>query len=268
MLPYFFCSIRHKPLGRGGISKSSFLRQISWQQHNEFSSEKLTHKTELPQTKFIHLPTTNPLHALRMKKETENFLIAESGTLTLEKQKKAIAWLKWVFLSLPVAIWLIFFYWDTVDLQLLRFERFSSCKIISKKIEAEFKGQKIERIELNSLLAPLISTSSGKYIIVVGPRGCGKSTAIKQACEGKDGVVQIRIDKSKVDVYELVADAFGVSSPYYSFKNQHDLVKLFRKASARKGGDWVPTIIAEVDRGADFWTIQNVSKALKVIALL
>jgi thymidine kinase len=114
----------------------------------------------------------------------------------------------------------------------------------------------------------LISTNSGQYYILVGPRGSGKSSAIEKACQGKEGVARIRVDKSNVNVFELVADAFGINSSYYSFKKQDDLVKLFRQASAKKGGSWVPTIIAEIDRGAELGTVETVSKALKVCYFL
>jgi hypothetical protein len=169
-----------------------------------------------------------------------------------------------MWLTVPPAIALLYNYWDIVDRQLLRYESIAARRIISHKVEVTAKGFKIERKALASVLAPLISTSSGQYYIIVGPRGCGKSTAIEQACEGKEGVARIRVDKANVNVFELVADAFGVNSSYYSFKKQDDLVKLLRHASAKKGGGWVPTIIAEIDRGAEPGTVETVSKALKV----
>lgn len=138
-------------------------------------------------------------------------------------------------------------------------------QIISQKVNASAIGPKVERKALNSLLSPLIGTSSGQYYIMVGPRGCGKTTAIKQACEGKEGVARIRVDKNNVNVFESVAEAFGVNSTFYSFKKDDDLVKLFKQASAKKGGNWVPTIIAEIDRGAEPGTVGNVAKALKVL---
>ena len=49
----------------------------------------------------------------------------------------------------------------------------------------------------------------------------------------------------------MVAKNVGVASAYYNFNEQSDIVKLFRQASAKLGGSWVPTIIAEVDRGID-----------------
>ena len=151
-----------------------------------------------------------------------------------------------------------------MDYQLLRYEWIASRKIISQKVEVTARGPKVERKALNSQLSPLIGTASGQYYIMVGPRGCGKSTAIEQACEGKEGVARIRVDKNNVNVFEKVAAAFGVNSSFYSFEKQDDLVKLFRQASAKKGGNWVPTIIAEIDRGAEAGTVGNVAKALKV----
>ena len=96
---------------------------------------------------------------------------------------------------------------------------------------------------MNSLLSPLIDTRSGQYYILIGPRGCGKSTAIEQASVGKDGVGRIRVAKNDVNVFQLVAQEFGVNSSYYNFNSQYDLVKLFKQASAEKGGNWVPTLL-------------------------
>ena len=121
----------------------------------------------------------------------------------------------------------------------------------------------MQRKELNEKLSALPSNSSGQYYIIVGPRGAGKSIAVEQACKGKPGVAGIRVDQTNDNVFELVADAFGINSPAYSFKRQYDLVKLFRKASEKMGVDWVPTIVAEVD-GPEPGTLQNVCKALKV----
>jgi hypothetical protein len=183
--------------------------------------------------------------------------------------EKAINWLNWALLSAATpAIALLYNYWDLVDNQLLRYEWFTSRKIIDKKFEVTSDIPKVERKALDSLLSPLVGTKSGQYYILVGPRGCGKTTAIGQACVGKEGVARIRVDKNNVNVFELVAEKFGVKSPYYNFNAQDDLVKLFKQASARKGGNWVPTIIAEIDRGAETGTIENVAKSLKVICFL
>jgi hypothetical protein len=51
---------------------------------------------------------------------------------------------------------------------------------------------------------------------------------------------------NNVNVFESVADALGVNSSYYSLNEQDDLLKLFRQVSAKMGGSWVPTIIAEL----------------------
>jgi hypothetical protein len=193
----------------------------------------------------------------------------------LRNNKKVKSWLKWLMLTIPLVAGTIYTYWDMlvyaydsyygiVDEKLLKYEWYAAEQIIAHKIQVTSKGYKVGRKALASVLAPLIGTSSGQYYIMVGPRGCGKSTAIEQACEGMEGVARIRVDKANVNVFELVADAFGVNSSYYSFKKQDDLVKLFRHASAKKGGDWVPTIIAEIDRGAELGTVETVSKALKV----
>jgi hypothetical protein len=188
-----------------------------------------------------------------------------NGKSSGENGHKTVNWLNWVLLGLPPAIGLLYNYWDIVDNQLLRYEWIASRKIIAKKLVDKAKWPKVERKELNSLLAPLIGTNDWQYYILVGPRGCGKTTAIEQACDGKEGVVRIRVDKNNVNVFELVAEKFGVKSPYYNFNTQDDLVNLFELASAKKGGNWVPTIIAEIDRGAEPGTIENVAKSLKVL---
>jgi hypothetical protein len=169
---------------------------------------------------------------------------------------------------LPAFIALIYSYWDIVDHQLLRFEWYAVQKILAQKVEVTAQGPKVERKALNSSLAPLISTSSGQYYIIVGPRGCGKSTAVTQACVGKEGVARITVKTVDANVLEKVAKKFGVASSYYNFDEHDDLVKLFKAASNEmkiKGKNgWLPTIICEIDRGAGADTVAAVAKALKV----
>jgi hypothetical protein len=165
--------------------------------------------------------------------------------------KKAINWFNWVnwlWLSVPASIVLLHNYWDIVDRHLLNYDWFASRRIISQKVDVTAKAPYVERKSLNSKLAPLISTASYQCYVIVGPRGSSNSTSVEQACQGIEGVARIRggVDKNNVNVFELVADAFGVNSCYYSLNEQDDLVKLFRQVSAKMGGSWVPTIIAEL----------------------
>lgn len=104
----------------------------------------------------------------------------------------------------------------------------------------------------------------GQYYIVVGPRGCGKTTAVEQAFSSKTGVISIRVDKALANVYELVAESFGIKHSRYNFNKADDLVKMLKAASAKVGNGWIPTIIAVVDRGAEVGTVENVANALKV----
>jgi ABC-type transport system involved in cytochrome bd biosynthesis fused ATPase/permease subunit len=109
--------------------------------------------------------------------------------------KKAINWFNWVnwlWLSVPASIVLLHNYWDIVDRHLLNYDWFASRRIISQKVDVTAKAPKVERKALNSKLAPLISTASGQYYVIVGPRGSGKSTSVEQACQGIEGVARIR----------------------------------------------------------------------------
>lgn len=109
------------------------------------------------------------------------------------------------------------------------------------------------------------NNGDAKYIVVVGPSGCGKTTAVQMACRDKQGVIKIRVDKPNVNVYELIAKKFKVKSSYYK---PDDLVKFFEKTFAKMCGNWVPTIVVEVERGAKRETIQEISTALKVGLLI
>jgi ABC-type lipoprotein export system ATPase subunit len=76
----------------------------------------------------------------------------------------------------------------------------------------------------------LISTSSRQYYIIVGPRGCGKSTAVTQASVGKEGVARVTVTTANANVLEKVAKKFGVASPYYNFAaNANVLEKVAKK---------------------------------------
>jgi hypothetical protein len=91
---------------------------------------------------------------------------------------------------------------------------------------------------------------------------------VERACFGKDGVARIRVNTSDMNVFESVASAFGIKFSFYNHDNQVNLVELLDAASALEGGDWVPTIVAEIDRSASPGTVENVSKALNVFVYL
>jgi hypothetical protein len=154
------------------------------------------------------------------------------------------------------------------DPKQLKYDSYAVREIMSKRVSIKGKGPKVVRESLQSSLGPIIGRNTGQYHVVIGPRGSGKSTAVHQACSGKEGIASIRISKTDLNVFEEIAKSFGVFSPHRNFSNQDDLVKLFNQASEMKGGGWVPTIICEIDRGTSADTVAMVAKDLKVLFLV
>jgi hypothetical protein len=85
------------------------------------------------------------------------------------------------------------------------------------------------------------------------------------ATQNGTGIIRVTFSLDAEPVYQKVLDEV---CPVYAAlappATEHSLAALFREASARRGGGtWVPTVVAEVDRGSTDKVVENVAKALK-----
>ena len=98
-----------------------------------------------------------------------------------------------------------------------------------------------------------ISTRKPKsaYLVVEGPRGCGKSLGVVHALTDDTGVVCVEMSNTK-DACVTIAEALGVPQGFTLTEDQ--IRSVLRKTSAMRmrsnppGAQWRPTIIAELSR--------------------
>ena len=101
-----------------------------------------------------------------------------------------------------------------------------------------------DRIELESRLRDEIGRSNEKYTIVLGPRGCGKSTAVARACKGKKGIIRLSVGTVDKDILELICDELGIEN-----RTEKRVFQLFKEAIKKQGiEDWRPTLVVEIDQ--------------------
>lgn len=101
------------------------------------------------------------------------------------------------------------------------------------------------------------------YLVVEGPRGCGKSTLVERAASGRDGVICVTFN-GPCNVFETIGARLGVND--LTVRNEHALTDVIMKAvELREPYDplWRPTILAEVERGATDEDVSTVARALK-----
>ncbi len=126
-------------------------------------------------------------------------------------------------------------------------------------------------------IAPLVGVPSLEYDVIVGPRGCGKSSVVLHVASGHRGVATFSVASESDNAYVRITEAFGIAARHYNLKDHHHLVRLLQKASkwhARLEAwgffptsiNWVPTIIVEIDHRAGQDTIAAIAKQLKIVA--
>jgi hypothetical protein len=122
---------------------------------------------------------------------------------------------------------------------------------------------------LDAELRPYIGTVDSRYVVLVGPRGCGKSVGIVAAAQNHTGVIRVTLSDSSVSVYASVLAKVCPEYPVPAALDEHTLGNLFRAATQEwerrggKAGAWAPTVVAEVDRGATDAVVLEVAKSIK-----
>jgi hypothetical protein len=129
----------------------------------------------------------------------------------------------------------------------------------------------VSRPSLTELIAAYISTAGLHYLVVVGPRGCGKSVGVVAAAHNHTGVIRVTFSESKGSVNAQILKEVCPDFPvqHDAPLNEHFLAGIFRGASAKYGqqhpdaAPWVPTVIAEVDSVTTDSSVATVAKAMK-----
>jgi len=108
--------------------------------------------------------------------------------------------------------------------------------------------------------------SSPGYMVVCGPRGCGKSTMVLDALRGRGGVIVKRFgnESDTKAMFQQLLSSFHTTT--IKLTAEDDVKSLFNDVQRKHypaNPAWRPVIVAEVDRGITDDVIVEVSKALK-----
>ena len=104
-----------------------------------------------------------------------------------------------------------------------------------------------------------ISTRNPKsgYLVVEGPRGCGKSLGVVHALTNDTGVVCVKMSNTE-KAHVTIAEALGVPGDFTltenQLKNVLDKTRRMRMGRNPASAEWRPTIIAELTRNPGSFT--------------
>jgi hypothetical protein len=158
------------------------------------------------------------------------------------------------------------------------FELVAVGRILRRRVNALKPEMYVARLEEEGRLARLVGVPSLEYDIIVGPRGCGKSSVVLRVASEHRGVATFSVASESDNAYVRIAKAFGISAKHYDLDDHHELVRLLQKASkwharlealgffSNSTLKWVPTIIVEIDHRAGQDTIAAIAKQLKIVA--
>jgi energy-coupling factor transporter ATP-binding protein EcfA2 len=119
-------------------------------------------------------------------------------------------------------------------------------------------------------LAPHVAHASQEYIVVIGPRGVGKSRVVDAVVADRPGVLLVDVGESQ-SVVDAIFSSLGenlVSD--FPERSTNVLKDLFRRVALRHRRkhpaepDWVPTLVVEVRSGKDGRAmVHNVAPVIK-----
>ena len=92
----------------------------------------------------------------------------------------------------------------------------------------DLKGGYIKRGEANNAIREYITRPElDQYIVVTAPKGCGKTTAIHYALDGRVGVVVVKVQAMAAmpDIKQLLVSALGVSDGKVVDGNAEDFIE-------------------------------------------
>jgi hypothetical protein len=130
--------------------------------------------------------------------------------------------------------------------------------------ESKYHHRPQEEKELKTF--SLSNLKNNRYLIVVGPHGCGKSTVVRAAITGKHGALRTSFASTTKlgEAYNAILAGIGVSD--YPVSSEQGMAELFRKVQQQKvPGDplWGPIVVVEFDGGLEEDLIKMMTPSLK-----
>mmetsp|Transcript_28069 Transcript_28069/g.60495 ORF Transcript_28069/g.60495 Transcript_28069/m.60495 type:complete len:417 (+) Transcript_28069:3-1253(+) len=124
----------------------------------------------------------------------------------------------------------------------------------------------VERREVLAQLAPLQLTT-GKYVVILGEKGTGKSFVTYKFAQNKPGVVYLWLNSAikAENVEEKLLEATGFDVEKHPTVNpMPQLLRLLDMVEEELAPDgFVPMVVVEIERNADPETVDTVFRALK-----
>ena len=116
-----------------------------------------------------------------------------------------------------------------------------------------------------------ISTRNPKsaYLVVEGPRGCGKSLGVVHALTNDTGVVCVKMrntEKACLTIAEALGVPGGFTLTENQLKNVLDKTRRMRMGRNPASAEWRPTIIAELTRNPGTFTYGEQVKLMKKLS--
>lgn len=149
---------------------------------------------------------------------------------------------------------------------------FSSTYIISGSLKLQSiqytnnQENYIPRVEVETHLNNVIGKRDHKYSIIIGPKGCGKSTVLKNVIKGKPGIIYVKID-SETKNHEIGHKIFKEFSFIFFDLGNVDLFKDICEYFKEKSNfGWIPTIIFDIHEDTKPEIIHEIFKISKEIS--
>jgi energy-coupling factor transporter ATP-binding protein EcfA2 len=118
-------------------------------------------------------------------------------------------------------------------------------------------------------LSELIGHEGSQYVVVVGPKCCGKSTLVNHVIAANPiGVIPLTMSKSFIGVYDAIAKKLGAAEHDWDkdiIKNIFNNTIQLARRSKRFPSDWVPTIVIELDRATTDESVNNIARDTKLL---
>jgi hypothetical protein len=127
-------------------------------------------------------------------------------------------------------------------------------------------SQYVERKDVEEVLAAVVGKPTTIYTVVVGPRGCGKSSVVRHVVQNAPGCVRVQIHTAvqAETLFALILQAAGVPASLAGSIHTVDQLSPLLKSAAKP--DLVPTLVIEVGRGIADYTIHSIARDAKDIA--
>jgi hypothetical protein len=154
-----------------------------------------------------------------------------------------------------------------------RFVRFVCKAKISPQILKKSALPYVARAQIDAELGAFVEHAGERIVIVIGPRGAGKTTAVAHALEQTDGVIMLSVTgehKRDTGIYASLLDNTLGRTPYStSALSQNQMVGYLKAAASRYGklhphaADWKPTLVFELETKAEPATVSLAVQTMK-----